>query len=253
MFNPRPLALALTAILAVTWQAVAASQLRVATEGAYPPFNSVDDHGKLVGFDVDIAKAICADMNVECTYVTVPWERIIDGLEQNDYDLVVASMSRTPERAARIAFSDSYYRSHSGFVGDPTKISETTPQALANLRIVVAQSTIQAEYVQKFYSTSRITESRDVPSALAVLASGEADITLIDAIQGLDWMQTAEGERYTYIGDPVTGDFLQSSSHMAARKDDFKLIERVNAAIKHLRLNGTYERINADYFPFSIF
>jgi ABC-type amino acid transport substrate-binding protein len=233
--------------------AEAGQKLRIATEGAYPPFNYVDASGELGGFDVDIAKAICAEIGGDCSYVAVPWDRIIDGLEKNDYDLIVASMSFTPERAARISFSDSYYRSHSGFVGDPAKVPETTPEALAGRRIVVQGGTIQSEYVRKFYPRSEILEGKDVPEALAALAAGRADVTLIDAIQGLDWMQKPEGERFSYIGDPVTGDFLQSSSHIAARKGDSDLVGRVNAAIKHLRLNGTYDRINAAYFPFSIF
>lgn len=233
--------------------AEAAEKLRIATEGAYPPFNYVDAAGQLAGFDVDIAKAICADIQSECSFVAVPWNDLIGGLEKGDYDLIVASMAPTAERAERIAFSDSYYRSHASFVGDAATVGDTTPEALAGRRIVVASGTIQADYAHKFYPKSEIVEGADVPEALALLAAGKGDITLIDAINGLDWMQSPEGERFTYIGDPVTSDFLQSSANVAARKDAGDLVERVNEAIKHLRLNGSYERINSAYFPFSIF
>jgi ABC-type amino acid transport substrate-binding protein len=231
----------------------AGPKLRIATEGAYPPFNFLDASGQPAGFDVDIAKAICADMAGECSYVAVPWDDLLGGLEKGDYDLIVASMAHTPERAARVAFTDGYYRSHASFVGDPAKIEATTPDALAGLRIAVQRDTIQAQYARATYPRSEIVEGDDVPAALGMLVAGKADITLIDAINGLDWMQTPEGERFSYIGDPVTSDFLQSSARIAARKGDGELVARVNEAIKHLRLNGTYERINAAYFPFSIF
>lgn len=247
------LLLSASLLLGGGFAAQAAQTIRIATEGAYPPFNFVDASGKLAGFDVDIAKAICADLEAECSYVAVPWNDLIGGLEKGDYDLIVASMAPTPERAERVAFSDSYYRSHASFVGDAAVITDTTPEALAGHRIVVAKGTIQAEYAHKFYPSSEIVEGGDVPQALSMLAAGKGDVTLIDAINGLDWMQSAEGERFTYIGDPVTSDFLQSSARIAGRKDDAALIEEVNEAIKHLRLNGSYERINAAYFPFSIF
>ncbi|KAB0678800.1 substrate-binding periplasmic protein [Aureimonas leprariae] len=232
--------------------AAEAAKLRIATEGAYPPFNYVKD-GQLGGFDVDLAKAICADLGDECTYVAVPWDNIIDGLEKNDYDLIVASMANTPERAARVAFSESYYRSHSGFVGDPEKIEDSTPEALAGKRISVQKDTLQSGYVHRFYPKSEILEAPGTMDALQMVVDGRADVTLIDAIQVLDWMQSQEGEKFGYIGDPVTGEYFQSSSHIAARKDQAALIDDVNASIKRLRLNGTYDRINANYFPFSIY
>lgn len=243
--------LALSVLLA-SGAAAEADKLRIATEGAYPPFNFVKD-GQVGGFDVDLAKAICADLGDECTYVAVPWDRIIDGLEQNQYDLIVASMANTPERAARVAFSNSYYRSHSGFVGDPTRFEDSTPEALAGRRISVQKDTLQSSYVHRFYPKSEILEAPGTMDALQMVVDGRADVTLIDAIQVLDWMQSPEGERFGYIGDPITGEYFQSSSHIAARKDEAALIEKVNASIKRIRLNGTYDRINANYFPFSIY
>ena len=84
------------ASLLIFWteSARSAERLRVATEGAYPPFNYLEN-GELKGFDVDIAKAICARMQYECTLEAVPWSRIIEGLERKDYDLVIASMAFT--------------------------------------------------------------------------------------------------------------------------------------------------------------
>ncbi len=228
-------------------------KLRVATEGAYPPFNSVDASGNLVGFDVDIAKAVCQEMKAECSFVAVPWNDIINRLEKNDYDLIVASMSFTEERATRMEFSTSYYRSHSAFAGDPNKFKDISPAALAGFRIAAGNQTIQSEYLQKVYTDSKIVLTKDEPEAQKLLQSGAVDLILADSIDLLTFLQSPENSKFDYVGDPVTNGFLKSSAHITAHKGNTELISKVNIAIDRIRLNGTYDRINNTYFPFSIY
>ncbi len=228
-----------------------AETLRIATEGAYPPFNFLEN-GELKGFDVEIAKAVCVKMSVECTFQAVPWNDIIKGLEDNHYDLIVASMAYSKERAARIDFSEPYYRSHSVFVGDE-KYQDSSPDALAGVRIAVESGTIQAEYLKKAYGKSTILLGEDQPAARRLLTEKKADLLIGDAIELLTFMETPEGSLYSYVGDPVSSDFLQSSAHITAHKGNQALLARVNAALKEIKLNGTYDRINDAYFPFSIY
>jgi len=230
-----------------------ALKIRVASEGAYPPFNYIDKTGQLGGFDVDIAKALCKAMQAECSFVAAPWSDIITGLTDNKYDMVVASMAYTEERGKLMAFSDSYYRSHSNFVGDPAKYTAISPEALKGKRIAVGDGTIQAQFLAKVYPDSKLILAKDQPAAAKLLIDGKADLMLADAIELLSFLQTPEGANFDYIGDPVTSDFLQSTSHITARKGDTALIGKVNAALKQIRLDGTYERVNQAYFPFSIY
>lgn len=246
---------ALIVSLTLTQQCVADDNvLRIGTEGAYPPFNFIDEKGELAGFDVDIAKALCKEMDVKCSFVAVPWAEIIDELEKNQYDLIVASMARTEERAKRVEYSDSYYRSHSMFVADPTRFQDVSPKALAGMKIVAGEGTIQGEYLANEYgATSSIILSKDQPEAQKILEQGKADLLLGDAIELLSFLESSEKTEFEFIGDPVTNDFLQSTSHVTARKGETELIRQVNEAIKNIRLNGTYDRINDKYFPFSIY
>jgi len=230
---------------------VHAETLKIATEGAYPPFNFIDK-GELKGFDVDIAKAICAKMSADCTFQAVPWNDIIAGLEANKYDLIVASMAYSKERAARIDFSEPYYRSHSVLVGDE-KFQDSSPEALAGVRIAVESGTIQAEYLKKAYSKSTILLGEDQPAARRLLIEKKADLLIGDAIELLTFMETPEGSAYSYVGDPISSEFLQSSAHITAHKGNRALLARVNAALKDIKLNGTYDRINDAYFPFNIY
>src|SRR3954470_11303199 len=98
---------------AVTMTAGAASaqgaKIKIGTEGAYPPFNMMTADGKLVGFDVDIANALCAQMKVECELVTQDWDGMIPALQAGKFDAIVASMTITEERKQQVAFTNKYY------------------------------------------------------------------------------------------------------------------------------------------------
>lgn len=245
----------LLVFLVFTGQVVAEDKvLRIGTEGAYPPFNFVDDKGQLSGFDVDIAKALCSEMKVQCEFVAVPWVEIIDDLEAGKFDLMVASMAYTEERAKRIAFSDPYYRSHAVFVGDAKKFHDISPEALTGARIAAGEGTMHADYLRKVYAAKNmILITKDQPEAQAALKDGKVDLILADAIDLMSFLDASDDARFEFIGDPVTNDLLQSTSHITARKSDPALLEDVNAALKRIRLSGVYDTVNDKYFPFSIF
>jgi ABC-type amino acid transport substrate-binding protein len=245
--------LAVGLLLVAAHAAYSTERLRIATEGAYPPFNFIDDSGALKGFDVDIAKAICSQLQAECTFQTVAWDQIIEGLEADKYDLVVASMAYTKERAQRIEFSAPYYRSHSVLIGDSEKFSDSAPAALAGVRIAAAEGTIQADYAMKAYKESITVLAKDQPSAQKLLTGKKADLLIGDAIELLSFMQTPEGSEYGYVGDPISSEFLQSSAHITARKGNTALVQKVNDGLKQIKLNGVYDKINDQYFPFSIY
>ena len=96
--------------------AQAAETLRIATEGAYAPFNNKNAKGELVGFDVDIAKALCAQMKIKCTIVAQDWDGVIPGLMAKKYDAIIASMSITEKRMKKVSFSAPYYSNYLQFV-----------------------------------------------------------------------------------------------------------------------------------------
>jgi len=249
-------------IAAVAWLGLAFSaalaqadtlKLRIGTEGAYPPFNYFDKDGKLTGFDVNIAKALCKEMQADCEFITVKWADIITDLQAGKFDIIVCSMAYTDERAKVMEFSAPYYRSHSVFIGDPDKFSDSTAETLAGARISASEATIQSEFLSKFYGKSTLTFTKDQPTAQKLLIDGKVDLVLGDAIELLDFMQSPEGGKFGYIGDPVSSEFLQSTAHITARKGNKDIIDKVNHAIEAIRLDGTYDRVNDAYFPFSIY
>lgn len=247
-----PIALFLLMLGLLAIQNTHAETLRVATEGNYAPFSYHDDSGALAGFDVEIAQALCQQMQVDCELQAIVWEKLIPSLESGQVDMIVASMARTPEREQRIAFSDYYYQSHSVFAGKVGIAADTAPETLAGLRMAILGGTIQADFARRHYPKSPLLLVTHQEQAFEMLLSGQADLVLSDTINLLDFLQQPKATGYDFIGPPLLGDTLSSKAHIAVRKND-RLQERVNRALEEIRLNGTYDRINRHYFPFSIY
>lgn len=233
--------------------ASAAENLRLGTEGAYPPFNSVDSDGQLHGFDIDIGDEICRRLDISCTWVTSDWEGIIPGLEARRYDAIVASMSITAPRAEKVDFSKPYYAVNKRFLvcGD-TSLAGVEPDDMADLRIGTQAASTNAGYLEDLYPESELRLYPTMEEAYDDLKSGRLDAVLsnIDAQQ--DWMQR-EGQGCRNIGPLVVSEtYFGVGKGIAVRKGETELIKRINTALDAMFADGTYDAINARYFQFSI-
>ena len=241
-------------ILLVGWLGFAqAGPLIIATEGAYPPFSYYDEAGVLSGFDVDIAFALCEAMQRDCEVIAVPWNDLLDGIEAGHYQLIIASMAKTAERKKRVDFSDFYYRSHSVFVGDPHKYTSSSPESLEGVRLATGIGTVQEAFLRSRYPAADIHVTEDQEQALVQLVSGEVDLVLSDSINLLSFLQSAEGSAFDFISEPLIDELLKTDAHIAIQKGNDALRSEINQALITIRLNGTYERINRKYIPFSIY
>ncbi|WP_147820806.1 transporter substrate-binding domain-containing protein [Salidesulfovibrio onnuriiensis] len=240
-------------ILATAHAAWAQTQLRVATEGDYPPFNYMQN-GQPAGFDVDIAMALCKAMDAECTIQTVEWAKIIDGLVDGQYDLIVASMARTDERDKLVDFTTPYYRSRTNFIGDPEKLSGISKQQLEGKTLAAMQDTVQAEYLRNnLADVATIKLYSILGEAYADLTSDKIDALLIDSLVAYEFLKSEQGRRFDYIGAPLETSDPSSKACIAVREGDTELREALEEALNQIRLDGTYERINRAYFPFSVY
>lgn len=249
------LAVAGIALATLTGAASAEMKIRVGTEGAYPPFNFKDSSGELKGFDIDIAKALCAQMNAECTFVAQDWDGIIPALLAKKYDAIIASMSITEERKKKVDFSDKYYSSPAKFIVDKKSgIKDVTAAGLKGKTIGAQGSTIHSNYLEDKYKGSKIKLYKTQDDANADLASGRLDAILADSAVLLEWLKKGDGKCCEFTGpgfnDPK---YFGVGAGIAVRKGDDKLRDAFNKAIAAIRANGTYQKINKKYFPFDIY
>src|SRR5690606_28395036 len=139
--------LAAVATLFLGSQAFAAEKLRIGTEGAYPPFNLIDASGQVVGFDIEIAQALCAKMQAECEVVTSDWDGIIPALNAKKFDFLVASMSITEERQQAVDFTEPYYTNKLQFIAPKSADFKTDKASLEGKVIVARRATIAGTWL----------------------------------------------------------------------------------------------------------
>lgn len=218
--------------------------VRIATEGAYPPFNMIASDGSPTGFDVEIAEALCAEMGANCEIVTQDWDGIIPGLVANKYDAIIASMSITEERKQTVDFTGRYYSNYLRVIAKKGSDAELDGKTVGAQRATIAAQWAEDELGRR--SDVRLYDTQT--AAYSDLKAGRLDALVTDVYPGYDWLQ---GEPdYEFVGERIDIDDLIG---VAVRKSDPKLKAALDDAIKAIRANGVYAKINAKYFPFDIY
>ncbi len=230
-------------------------KIRIGVEGAYPPFSQINTDGKLIGFDIDIANAICKEMKADCTLVQQDFDSMIPGLLAKKIDAVIASMSITEERKRSVDFSDKYYQTPARFVTKADSKLEVTVDGLKGKRIGVQRTTIHDRFATAMFPKSEIVRYTKQDDVFLDLTAGRLDGALVDLIAASQgFLKTAAGKGYAFSG-PVFNDpkFFGVGAGIAVRKADTELRDQFNAAIKTIRGNGTYKKIQDKYFDFDVY
>ncbi len=241
-----------------SWAAMAQERLavRIAVEGAFPPFNYVDANNTLQGFDVEIAKALCLKATLDCTFLIEKWDAMIPDLLDKRYDAIVSSMSMSAERREKVAFTEKYYDSPSIFiVRKGSAIVNMTPEGLRGVKLGVTLATAQAAFAEKFYKPASIISIFPMsPDLYNGLANGSVDAIMEDKLAVYDWLtNTKAGQCCEFRGPDVTNvTYFGEGAGIALRPTDNALRDRFNLALRAIKDDGTYDAINAKYFPFSI-
>ena len=229
--------------------AEAADKLRIGTEGAYPPFNQIDPNGKLIGFDIDIAAALCNEMQAECEFVTPGLGRHHPGLLAKKYDAIVASMSITEERQEGGRLHRPLLFQQAPATWRP-KGSDIDPKNLKGKAVGAQRATISASYLEdnlgdevdiKLYDTQE--------NAYLDLESGRIDVVLADMLVTTNGCKRAPARIRVHRR---AGQHQRQHRHRRAQGRR-RASPALNKALAAIVANGTYAKINAKYFPFSIY
>jgi arginine/ornithine transport system substrate-binding protein len=229
-----------------------APKLRIGVEGNYPPFSMIAPDGKLGGFDIDIANAICAEMKAECVFVQQEFDGMIPALNARKFDMIVASMTITEARRKSVDFSDPYYDVPSRFVAKAGAFADASPASLKGKKIVVLRNSPRAAYLAENYKDSEVVLAGKETEVYMELAVGRADVAFgSSVVSGEAFLKKPEGKGFAQLG-PAIRIGAGSGVGIAVRKDDEALRTRINAALAALKSSGRYKALADKYFDFDI-
>ena len=234
-----------------------ADKVKVGIEAAYPPFSAVSADGTFVGFDIDIANALCEEMGAECTLVQQDWDGIIPALLARKYDAIVASMSITEERKKKVAFTAKYYNTPAKFAQAKGAGIETIDAAgLAGKTVGVQRATTHDNFITEVFGDDvEIKRYATQDEAYLDAVAGRLDLLLADSVAMADgFLATDQGQDWEFVGPDFTDPkFFGEGAGIAVRKDDTELLGKLNAALDAILRNGVYKAINDEYFDFNVY
>nr|WP_241269925.1 ABC transporter substrate-binding protein [Caballeronia sp. M1242] len=244
--------LAALAISSFSAHAKDITQIRFAVDPSYPPFESKQPDGKLVGFDIDLGNALCAQMKVKCVWVENNFDGMIPGLKARKFDAVLSDMGITEERLKQIDFTEPLYDTHAQLVARAGSGILPTPQALKGKRVGVEQGTVQERYAKAKWEPQGVTVVAygDQEQVEGDLVAGRIDAMFTDAAQAaIGFLKKPQGKPFALVG-PIVEDkaLIGPGTAIGLRKGDADLQKGLNQAFDAIKKDGTFKRIMAKYF-----
>lgn len=215
--------------------------LRVATEGAFPPYNFTNPDGTLAGFDIDIANGICDKMQVKCEIIAQDWDGIIPSLKAGKYDAIVAAMAVTEERKAQIDFSEPYYSTPLVFVAKKdSSFDPSNPNDILNNTITAQRGTISVDWLEKNHPKAKLQLQDTLTNSFLDLSAERTTAILVDKVAAVSWLQSDEGKNFAVKGQEISTD---DNIAVAVDKGNAELLTKINDALTAMKADGTYDAI----------
>lgn len=226
--------------------------VRFMTEEDYPPFNFTGPDGQPIGFNVDLARAICTELSLTCTIQVRRFDTLLSALEENRGDAIVASLAITPELRKQVAFTDRYYRTPARFVAaKDVPTGDITPEQIIGRRVAVVGGSAHEAYLRAFFAETAIQPHPSLEAALAALRDRKADLVFADGIALAFWLNgTGSAGCCEFRGGPFTESrFFGEGVGIAVRRDNDLLRLAINHALFRLWEKGIIADLYLRYFP----
>jgi octopine/nopaline transport system substrate-binding protein len=260
------------ASLLIIGNVYASDKIKIGTEGAYPPWNSKDASGKLIGFEVELAYTLCRYIGKQCVIVEQDWDGMIPALIMRKFDAIMAGMSITAERQKAISFSQGYadevaslaVMKGSDLEGMDTpegvnltlggssvnKALKTLTGALAGKTVCTQTATIHQNFLESGdVGKINLRTYKTQDEVNLDLASGRCDVALAAAVAFTDYAEKS-GKPVVLVGPTFSGGAFGNGVGVGIRKDDTELLKAFNKAINKARKNGDISRIATKWFGF---
>ena len=242
---------------AVAVQAADLKELRIGTDATYEPFEYKSPDGKIIGFEIDLANAICAEMKRNCVFVESPWDGIIPSLMAKKFDMILSGMTVTDERRKTVSFSDKITDIPYRVIVKHASGLDGSPASLKGKKVGVQKATTEANFADKYYAKAGATVMRyeSTQDSYLDLAAGRVDALVGNLVEmKMGFLAKPEGKPFEFapyeMKDQV---ILGYGTGVAMRKGDDKQRSEFNAALKTVRANGSYKKIADKYFDFDVY
>lgn len=230
--------------------------VRFVTDSDYPPFNYFDEDGVLVGFNVDLARAICLELSAACDIKARPWGELLPAVRRGEADAAIAGHAITPQALAIVDFTDRYFHSPGRFAARRTQEkADVAPEGLEGKRVGVARNTAHEAYLRAYFRESVIQTFDTADLARDALLASKVDYVFDDGISLLFWASgSASRDCCELRGGPfLEPRFFGDGVAIAVPKNDPQIRSLLNQALARIRQSGRYEELMLRYFPTRVF
>jgi len=230
--------------------------IRFVTESEFPPFNFYDEDGILTGFNVDLARAICLELNATCDIQVRKWAEMFPALLRRDADAAIAAHAVSATALRKVEFTDAYFHTPGRFAGRrEAQDIVATPEGLEGRRIGVAVGTAHEAFIRQFFRGSRVMVFDDIDVARDALRQGAVDVVFDDAISLAFWLNgTLSQQCCAFLGGAfLEPKFFGDGIAIAVAKGRSKLRADIDEALQTVRDSGRFEELVARYFPFRLY
>jgi len=218
----------------------------VGTDAAYAPFESQNEKGEIVGFDIDVVTAVAKKAGIEVKFVNTPWEGIFNTLQQGDRDMIVSAVTITDERKQTMDFSNPYFDAQQLIaVKGNSKISKFDD--LKKLKVGVQTGTTGDEVVSKLQgkTSTNIKRFESTPLALKELEAGGVDAVVADNGVVINYVTNNAGSKFKTVADKA---FAPEQYGLVVKKGNADLLGLLNKGLADIKADGTYDQIYSKYF-----
>lgn len=230
--------------------------IRFLTDLDYPPFDYAGPSGNPAGFNIDLARRICDEIKVACTIQARPFATLLDALDSNQGDAVIASIAANAETRKRADFSDPYYRTPARFVArSDSPIGDVLPERVAGKKIAVVAGTAHEAYLKQMFTQADIRSFPNAQAARAALKDKQVDLLFGDGIALSFWLNgTDSGGCCAFRGGPfLDSRFFGEGIEIAVKPGNNVLREAFNWALFRIWEKGSFTDLWLRYFPISPF
>jgi len=231
-------------------------KIRFVTDTDYPPFHYYDEVGALTGFNVDLARAICEVLEVECEVDATNWSDLIPTLDRGEADAAIASIRITAEALKAADFTSRYYATPARFAArKDSDLKDIRPETVEGLKIGVAKGTGHEAYLKKFFPDGAVAAFDHAEDAQKALKDGAIDLVFGDGITLTFWLNGVTSEACCeFRGGPyLDSRFFGEGVGIAVKKGNRKLAESLTYGLEQVHASGRYEELFLRYFPMNFF